>query len=176
MAPSISLSYCPSDEEAERFWQAELQNGKVSTGVPDGFPQKLRSSFAWKGADIEDRQSEWQLDLTSDEIDSVNAALAAFEGQCTRSSKRGSSTNSHQSQAYRLVGHLGVFICAASTADPASARGLRRLVRWTGLPDHPWSRPYQVHAKAEHHHLRWCQCSHLSRAWLLGSRSGGSHQ
>ncbi|KAK0871220.1 hypothetical protein LTR87_012966 [Friedmanniomyces endolithicus] len=83
MAPSISLPYCPSDEEAERFWQAELQNGKVSTGVPDGFPQKLRSSFAWKGADIEDKQSEWQLDLTSDEIDSVNAALAAFEAKHT---------------------------------------------------------------------------------------------
>lgn len=80
MAATVA-SYVPSDAYVERFWQKEATRPRTSLPVPDGFPRYLDSPLAWTGAEVEAKEAEWRLDLTSEEIDSIDAALAKFEGQ-----------------------------------------------------------------------------------------------
>lgn len=74
------VSYYPSEVETQRFWNEERTRNKASVDVPSGFPKKLNSSLAWTREEIEMKQSDWKLDLTSEEIEAINAALVAFEG------------------------------------------------------------------------------------------------
>lgn len=73
-------AYTPSDLDTQRFWDRELSRQNPSLDLPYGFPKELKSSLAWKGVDIEQKQLEWKLDLTDEEIAAIEAALAAFEG------------------------------------------------------------------------------------------------
>ncbi len=75
-------SYYPSEIETHRFWNLELNRKNSGVDVPLGFPKALSSPLAWTGAEIESKQSQWKLDLTSEEVTVIHAALLAFEGQC----------------------------------------------------------------------------------------------
>ena len=75
------VSYYPSEVDTQRFWNLELSREKIGVDIPLGFPKKLDSPLAWTGAEIESKQVEWKLDLTSEEITAIHAALEAFEGQ-----------------------------------------------------------------------------------------------
>jgi hypothetical protein len=75
------LSYYPSELETQQFWDRELNRDKAGVDIPYGFPKKLDSPLAWTGAEIENKQSQWKLDLTDEEIVAIDAALAGFEGQ-----------------------------------------------------------------------------------------------
>lgn len=74
------IAYTPSDLDTQRFWDQELSRQKASLDLPSGFPKELKSPLAWKGVDIEQKQLEWKLDLTDEEIAAIDAALAAFQG------------------------------------------------------------------------------------------------
>jgi hypothetical protein len=76
-------TYTPSELDTKRFWDIEASREKTKAEIPYGFPAKLESSLAWKGADIdvENGQQEWKLDLTDVEISAIDAALKKFEGE-----------------------------------------------------------------------------------------------
>ena len=77
---TICTSYNPSETETERFWASEYSRPTPRIDVPVGFPKELVSPLAWKGSQIQDKVSEWKLDLTEEEVSWINTALADFEG------------------------------------------------------------------------------------------------
>lgn len=80
MAVAVA-SYLPSDRDVQTFWEKESTREKVPETLPLGFPKYLKSSLAWIGSEVLQREDEWTLCLTEDEVASVNAALAKFEGK-----------------------------------------------------------------------------------------------
>ena len=74
-------SYNPSDEDAQRYWDAEASRVTPDVDVPDGFPQRLESTLVWTGKEIAEDQSSWKMELTKDEIAGIDAALSSFEGE-----------------------------------------------------------------------------------------------
>lgn len=77
---TICESYNPSDIDTQRFWDWQSTREKPSLDVPNGFPRRLDSSLAWIGENILDKESEWKIDLSAEDIAAVDAAVTAFDG------------------------------------------------------------------------------------------------
>lgn len=78
------VSYFPNDIETKRFWDLEQARAKSRVEVPAGFPNRLDSSLAWSGNEIEGKDQEWTIELTAEDVKLIEAALAEFEGQAFR--------------------------------------------------------------------------------------------
>nr|RBQ90374.1 hypothetical protein FVER53263_08627 [Fusarium verticillioides] len=58
----ICESYYPSDEHHKRFWDRQSKKEEFEINVPDGFPKVLKSTLAWRGEDIQDKEAQWKAD------------------------------------------------------------------------------------------------------------------
>lgn len=77
--PFLCNAYHPSGADTERFWQSNPQDQTTYLDLPAGFPNEIKSTFAWNREDIETKENEWKLCLNPDEVEAVNTALAKFE-------------------------------------------------------------------------------------------------
>lgn len=78
---AVSTSYYPSAADVQRFWQSESAREESHVKVPDGFPLKLHSTLAWTQDEIKAKQDDWSLELTSEDLTAIEAALRAYEGE-----------------------------------------------------------------------------------------------
>ncbi len=82
---ATTASYVPSEQHASHFWATHhslaSQEPFTESKVPDGFPEKLNSPLAWTRAEIERKRSEWVVQLSKEEIEAIEAAIASFEAQ-----------------------------------------------------------------------------------------------
>jgi hypothetical protein len=78
---SSSLPYFPSEKQAESFWKALPQDVPEIVRVPFGFPKKLLSPLAWKAKDIQAHLTEYVVELSPEDVDNVESALAAFKSK-----------------------------------------------------------------------------------------------
>ncbi|KAK5632156.1 hypothetical protein RRF57_007870 [Xylaria bambusicola] len=76
-----TATYVPSDTYTKRFWEKEATREKIEVDVPNGFPRHIDSPLAWTGSDIEMKESEWKLSLTTEELVAIDSALSKFEGR-----------------------------------------------------------------------------------------------
>lgn len=72
-------SYYPSNTAAQRFWDEHVKKAKAGLGVPDGFPTRLESTLAWTSDDIRNRELEWRMKLSAEDIAAIDAATRAFD-------------------------------------------------------------------------------------------------
>jgi hypothetical protein len=77
-------SYNPSDEDAQRYWEAEASRVEPDGNIPAGFPKRLNSTLAWTREDIEGKQSSWKLEFTKDELVAIGEAVSSFESESAR--------------------------------------------------------------------------------------------
>jgi hypothetical protein len=80
----VCSTYTPSALDTQNFWDREHTRQKASVDIPYGFPKELNAPCVWTGADIENKESEWKLDLTEGEVAAIDAALTGFEGWSCR--------------------------------------------------------------------------------------------
>lgn len=74
-------SYYPSDTATQRFWDGQVKKSQATIGVPEGFPQKLQSRLAWTGDEIHNRELEWRMELSVEDIAATEAAANAFDDE-----------------------------------------------------------------------------------------------
>jgi hypothetical protein len=63
------------------FLAEATRQEEFATRVPDGFPEHLSSPLAWTRAEVENKRSNWIVELGKDDIDALEAALTSFEGK-----------------------------------------------------------------------------------------------
>ncbi|KAL2680349.1 hypothetical protein Neosp_007946 [[Neocosmospora] mangrovei] len=76
----VCESYYPSGTATQRFWDEHAKKAKASLEVPDGFPTSLVSTLAWTGDGIRDREPEWRMKLSAEDVAAIDAATTAFNG------------------------------------------------------------------------------------------------
>lgn len=86
-------SYYLSEAELDRIRHKEYHGADANCGdIPPGFPKHISLPQAWTGDETSEKQSEWRLDLTTEEIASI---ISALEGFASESSSRCTSFMSH---------------------------------------------------------------------------------
>ncbi|CCT74741.1 uncharacterized protein FFUJ_10807 [Fusarium fujikuroi IMI 58289] len=75
----VCESYYPSDEHHRRFWDGQSNKDECGANVPDGFPKALNSTLAWRGEDIQDKETQWKVKLSDQDIASICNAVRAFD-------------------------------------------------------------------------------------------------
>lgn len=73
------VSYYPTELETQRFWEHQAVRETAPVELPDGLPKEIKSTLAWKRDEIEAKQDKWRVDLSSQDVNAVDAALAQFE-------------------------------------------------------------------------------------------------
>lgn len=76
----ICESYYPSDEHHRRFWDGQSNKDECGVNVPDGFPKTLSSTLAWRGEDIQDKEAQWKVKLSDQDVSSIHNAVKIFDG------------------------------------------------------------------------------------------------
>ena len=73
------ISYLPDPEKYTRRTQHRLKSEKLHLiGLPDGFPQRLISTFVWEGKDLA-REYDSVYALSEQETVEIESALAHFK-------------------------------------------------------------------------------------------------
>lgn len=66
-------------------WQptiAKQRQDRAGTGdVPDGFPSRYTGERVWTGAEMTDRQDEWIIQLSEQDLNFVHEALHHFQSK-----------------------------------------------------------------------------------------------
>lgn len=66
-------------------WQptiAKQRQDRAGTGdVPDGFPSRYTGERVWTGAEMADRQDEWIIQLSEQDLNFVHEALHHFQSK-----------------------------------------------------------------------------------------------
>jgi len=141
MAATIA-SYVPSDIDTKLFWEKEAIREKINLNVPNGFPKHIDSPLAWTGAEVEMKESEWKLDLTTEEIVAIDAALAKFEANHKELSELSSSTfelPAAFSQRLRKLSdqiYKGVGFQLIRGLDPSKYTSKQSLIVYAGVSSH----------------------------------------
>jgi hypothetical protein len=77
---TATFPYIPTQQTTDAFWAQQTRLQEMSSPrVPLGFPERLQSPLAWTAKQAEERRAEWVLNLTADDIKSVEAASGEFE-------------------------------------------------------------------------------------------------
>lgn len=72
------IDYAPSLAKYQARVKRRQQTEDLNRTLPPGFPSKLYSPLVWDG-DSESRDQKWVYELTQDDLDEIEAALAHFK-------------------------------------------------------------------------------------------------
>lgn len=77
---AVAVAYHLSDQDVSHYW--DILRGQTPPGaaIPNGFPERITSSLAWNRQEMELKPSEWIVELSTDEVESLNEALRGLEG------------------------------------------------------------------------------------------------
>jgi len=136
------LSYHPTELDAARFW--EKQHGKTATeaDVPTGYPRELHSPLAWTRAEVEKKKSEWVLELSKEDVEAIDAALAMFEahsGDLSNISVETFSLPSSLSQSLKQVStqcYTGIGFKIVRGIDPSRYTLEQNAAVYAGIAAH----------------------------------------
>jgi hypothetical protein len=67
----------------QELYTDEPQDLGKDSALPDGFPSQVNTPSTWRGTDIQDAEDIWVVELSTAEVDSINAAVSRFIGVLT---------------------------------------------------------------------------------------------
>jgi hypothetical protein len=67
----------------QELYADEPQSRGEHSTVPHGFPSHVNTPSTWKGTDVQDAEDRWVVELSTAEVDAVNAAVSHFIGVLT---------------------------------------------------------------------------------------------
>lgn len=74
------IQYHPDYAKYKSRTQRRQENESLTATLPEGFPAELSSPLVWHGKDVED-SDDWIYSLSEDQLEEIDAALAAFKGR-----------------------------------------------------------------------------------------------
>lgn len=72
------IQYAPDFDKWRARTESRLQNEKLRTDLPPGFPEKLESDFVWDGDTLPGKY-DWVYELNESELDEIERALSHFK-------------------------------------------------------------------------------------------------
>jgi hypothetical protein len=77
-----NLSYHPNFEQYQLRAKLQLLSEESTQDLPDRYPKRLDSALVWEGKDVNtpEKQQEWLLHLSGEQLNEINRALRHFQG------------------------------------------------------------------------------------------------
>lgn len=161
-----TIGYSPDYDQYLARVQHRQQTETLPTTLPEGFPAQLKSDLVWDGSDIGSKYN-WTYELSTNELEEIEAALSHFKGSSLRPTIRGCITDEdsteHSTRPCQSR-HL------PTTKPPfRSPKDLRRTPQRPRLQSPARSASDQTYPRGEYHHLRRRVFTHRSHPRSTGS-------